>query len=390
MIPSTVQQEQEANERMMQPPPPVPQALAAELAPAANLEVIETNQQPPEQRKQKAANKDYSDGYGLFHISQLSDFILEVGVHAAWCSGIIELESTDFHYGAGITQKYRCSCNKRFVHKNCKWIKTDIVEYGRKYSRVQPELNIRIVKAAREVGVDLEKLSDLLAYMGIKTSAYRNVLHQERKIRIAIEDLSTERLQQNFCEHNVACRAQENYIGDIVWIDEYGVTHRVAQGPICFDGGGLTRAYGHKMKGGQAAFVVFSGLTGKPLLVVHYQVRAMTIKFVSNLHFIRYQIFLLRCFQIRCILCTRAYNKANEARKQKLYLDDVRVMEHEGKCYRNTHHGPANAEHYQAYDAARRLLLDDAGKYKPNTEMVFGSKVITDNDTYCEYSIFTC
>ena len=99
------------------------------------------------------------------------------------------------------------------------------------------------------------------------------MLHVERKIRSVIEDISKQRLKQNILEHNRACRLETNYRGDIIW-NEHGVTHRIAQGPISFDGAGLTRAYGHKMKGGQAVFIVFSLLTGKPIMVVHYQVSA--------------------------------------------------------------------------------------------------------------------
>ena len=169
LVPSTTALERDANKRMMQPPPPPPPQQ--DEANPANEEVNESANLPPQQKSKTIINKDYSDGYGLFHINQLSDFIQELAYHAAQCSGVVGLESTNFKYGAGITQTYKCSCKKKFVHKNCKWIKTDVVEEGRKYSRTQPELNVRIVKAAREVGVNLEKLCDLLAYMGIKTSA---------------------------------------------------------------------------------------------------------------------------------------------------------------------------------------------------------------------------
>ena len=69
-------------------------------------------------------------------------------------------------------------------------------------------------------------------------------------------------------------------------------------------------------------------------------------------------------------------------------MDDVRVMKHEGTCYKNTTHAPASAEHYQSEEAARRLLLDDAGNYKSDDEMLFGCKVVTDNDTYCKYPYY--
>ena len=66
----------------------------------------------------------------------------ELTYHAAVCDGVFNMEGTNFKNGAGITQKWKCSCNEIFTHRNCKWIKTDIVEEGRKCSRSQPELNI--------------------------------------------------------------------------------------------------------------------------------------------------------------------------------------------------------------------------------------------------------
>ena len=73
-------------------------------------------------------------------------------------------------------------------------------------------------------------------------------------------------------EHNAAARRQPTYRGDIVWTDEDGIEHHTAQGAGSFDGAGLTRAYQHKIKGSQAALIVFSLITGKPLIVLHDQV----------------------------------------------------------------------------------------------------------------------
>ena len=64
-----------------------------------------------------------------------------------------------------------------------------------------------------------------------------------------------------------------------------------------------------------------------------------------------------------------------------MYLDDIRVMEHVGRCWRNSLHGPAGAEEYAAIEAARLLLFNDLGEYRGDDEAVFFCKVCSDNDT---------
>ena len=253
---------EEANARMLQPPPERVLAQADQHQSDSEIE-----------RPTKTI--DYSDGFGLFLINELTDFIHELCCHASQCCGTYELEPIDFKSGAGITMKWKCcTCGIVFIHRNCKWIKTDIVEAGRQFSRSQPELNIRLFKAAREVGLNLETLVDFLAYVGVKVSAYGNVLHQERKVRTAIEDLSEERLKDNLREHNKAARNVPNYRGDIVWIGESGKVHHTAQGPGSLDGAGSTRSYDHKMKGTRSTLVVYSTLTTKPIMVVYDSVSA--------------------------------------------------------------------------------------------------------------------
>ena len=85
--------------------------------------------------------------------------------------------------------------------------------------------------------------------------------------------------------------------------------------------------------------------------------------------------------QAKCILCTRAYNEANRSREQKLYLDDIRVMKHKGKCWKTSTSGPGGMEEKQATEVARRLLYNGSGKYRGDDEAVFLAAVVTDNDT---------
>ena len=110
---------------------------------------------------------------------------------------------------------------------------------------------------------------DFLAFIGVKASAYNNMLHQEKKIRAAINDLSEARLKENLIEHVKAARSVPDYAGDLVWEDEHGNEHSTSQGPGSFDGAGCTRAYQHKIKGSRAVMIVFSSLTTKPIMVAY-------------------------------------------------------------------------------------------------------------------------
>ena len=259
--------EQQADARMRTPPPP-PQPLQSATEEEEGEEIEGAQDSTP------SSTIDYSDGFGLFLINDLNDFIVELTYHSAWCGGMFELEKIDFKDGAGITEKWKCcSCHQQYTHQNCNWIRTDIVEEGRRNSRSQPEINIRIVKAAREVGINFEKLTDFLAKLGVKASAYKNILHQERKVRQAIEELAETRLKENMREHVLATRNSPNYVGDIIWEDEQGNIHHTAQGHGSFDGAGLTRAYQHRIKGSRSAFIVYSLLTKKPIMKIYYSVR---------------------------------------------------------------------------------------------------------------------
>lgn len=90
-------------------------------------------------------------------------------------------------------------------------------------------------------------------------------------------------------------------------------------------------------------------------------------------------LFHYLSFQTKCILCTRAFNRAN--REERVPIESTaRAMQHEGICYRNTIHGPAVSEEYAATEAARRLLFDDAGNFRGEDSAVFLDVVVADND----------
>jgi len=69
-------------------------------------------------------------------------------------------------------------------------VKINVVERGRTFSRPQPEVNIRVAQSARENGMNLKQAQDFLAGMGVPVVNYDNLLHTERKVCEAIENLS--------------------------------------------------------------------------------------------------------------------------------------------------------------------------------------------------------
>ena len=97
----------------------------AEIEADANARMLQSAPSPAQpvdsenEQISKKAEIDYSDGFGLFLINRLTGFVQELTYHAAQCNGLFELENTSFRDGAGITQKWKCTCNKTFVHKNC-------------------------------------------------------------------------------------------------------------------------------------------------------------------------------------------------------------------------------------------------------------------------------
>jgi len=112
--------EREANHQMVQLPPPPPSPLLPSQPPLQPHPATDSEVEP------RSKDIDYTDGYGLFHVGELIDFIKELTYHTAGCGGVFNMEGTNFKNGAGITQKWKCSCNETFTHRNCKWIKTDI------------------------------------------------------------------------------------------------------------------------------------------------------------------------------------------------------------------------------------------------------------------------
>ena len=147
------------------------------------------------------------DGYGIFNLRMMTEFITNLTRHAAQCSAPLEITSMDKRYGAGIDQYWTCCCCKeRFRLRNCEWIRS-VVQRGKGWSRLQPALNLELAMGARVNGINHEKLIGFLqGSVGIKTMSRRNQKHIDLKICGAILQIYEKRQEENLKEHVEACQ----------------------------------------------------------------------------------------------------------------------------------------------------------------------------------------
>eukprot|EP00562_Extubocellulus_spinifer_P035642 CAMPEP_0178683350 /NCGR_PEP_ID=MMETSP0699-20121125/2262_1 /TAXON_ID=265572 /ORGANISM="Extubocellulus spinifer, Strain CCMP396" /LENGTH=540 /DNA_ID=CAMNT_0020327949 /DNA_START=236 /DNA_END=1858 /DNA_ORIENTATION=+ len=326
-------------------------AAAAAEASAAAASSAASNQ------KYGGSREVGGDGFCITHIGSRRNFVRDASAHTSACGGGAEMVYCEsVGHGSSIWEKYQCSkCDYAATYDTCSYVNTDTASRGRIRSRKQPETNIRIIKSAREAGVNLSKARELFTGAGIVMPAYRNMLEQESKIREVIESLSEERLEQNRREHCAAARRVPDYHGDIVWRDSKGELRSTCRGAACMDGGGLTRAYNHRYKGNQAAFIVISLVTNMPIGIV----------WTNN-----------SCG--KCIRALYKYQRSGNATSSANYMQH---MKHGGVCYRNSKCGPGTAEEPSAEQAAEEFLLNDAGEYRGDDTAIFLDEVVSDNDT---------
>ena len=152
-------------------------------------------------------------------------------------------------------------------------IKTPVVELSRHHSRTQPEINVRIAKAARDHGIGMtdKTIGFLQESIGVKVSNRRNTMHTHGKVRASIHNIAERRADENCRQHNRLTRSAPDYVGDIEW-EQDGVKHSTCQSSVCNDGAGAKRSYGNKHTRSQSASITTSALTKKPLCLAHGQV----------------------------------------------------------------------------------------------------------------------
>ena len=288
---------------------------------------------------------DYSgiegnEGYGLFDIAMLCDFIHEATSHAAGCGVPVSLKEVNKKHGAGISQTWKCpKCCATLELKNCRWVKS-VIETGRKWSRLQPEINLRIGMGARMNGINLEKLRGLLqGSMGVKVMNRKNARHLERKMRAAIHTMYGEMQKQNLRLHVESSKLRPDY-KPIAFVHN-GCTYVAHPGRASMDGVGKKRAYNHRINGDETALVVMSGEIGVPLTIVHSQV-SLFPSIVYPLISLLLSLLLTSLFfcieKNKCIKCTQTLMKQAMEMGDEFTVEALSTfsMEHDGICYRKS------------------------------------------------------
>ena len=325
------------------------------------------------------------DGNIIMQCCRMDDFISLVSSHSAKCGHEVVLIHRCTNHGAYVKEVWKChGCHAELELTNCEKVKTEVVERERRHSKHQPDVNLRIAKAFT-TGVNMTKTINFVSkILGIKMSNKKNLLHQNKKIRVAVSKVAKHRLTENRREHVRLSRAEDGYSGDIEW-EKDGVTHRTSRGRSSMDGASATRSYNHRHKSKQCIEVANSSITNKPIGLIHYQVShifCVKVHCFTNKTNTKYIVLQIHCY--RCALALNKNINDYEAETGLTVTVDQYSnfsMAHKGFCYRNSTHNPASAEEYQAYDIGRSLLLDEEGNYLGDDTAIFMSEIAADNDT---------
>ena len=294
-------------------------------------------------------------GYRVLDMDLELEFLQLIFRHGFECKGqgrpTLKLITRDKD-GWAMKDCFQCSCCKKlFDFKTSAYTKTEAVAPGRKYSRLQPVLNILVSNAAKQFGIGYTQLRKLALGIGLQAPTKTNAQDMGKKVQAAIKKVGKKCLIENRREHVRLCRAQDEYKGDIKWTGPDGEQRSIARGPVDTDGAGSTRSYNNRHTGSQHCSIMNSGLSKLPIGIVHKQ--------------------------ISCVMCQRAMTKAIAEGKQ---VTDA-TLSHHGICYRNSCHGPAVAEENSAATLAKDLLLDENGDYVGDDLAIFVDQICCDGDT---------
>ena len=229
-------------------------------------------QAQPERQLIADANIERYDGYCLMAVPKLEDFIRLSTAHSAQCGAELELIKRDTKVGAYMDEAWKCPvCLEELHLKSCDWVRTEEVAQGASHSRKQPDVNIRMVKAAALSGIGPQKAQEYNSQLGLKCSNDASWRTMHTKVKASIKSTFVERRMENRAKHNEATRASPNYVGDVVW-EQDGKQHSTSRGDVSQDGAGCTRSYTNHHRGRQSGFHVGSKVTGLPLSLIISQV----------------------------------------------------------------------------------------------------------------------
>ena len=97
---------------------------------------------------------------------------------------------------------WKCQCcGKELVFNNQHTVRSDVVAERARFSRLQPKINLDIVKGAKLEGIPHEQMIGLIRCMGIYAGKSSNTLKQATKVNAAIKHTFEERLTKNQKEH---------------------------------------------------------------------------------------------------------------------------------------------------------------------------------------------
>ena len=229
-------------------------------------------QEMPEDNLWRGCKIQPYDANIIVQCSRMDSFIELVSSHSAKCGHALIHTERCTKNGAYVKEVWVCPfCHEELVFKNCGMVKTTVVERERKWSREQAEVNMRIAMGLF-CGINMLKILNFMSsILGIKMSNKKNLLHQNKKLRAAVAEVSKNRLDENRREHVALCRETDEYSGDIT-TELNGQACSIAVGSVSIDGAAATRSYNHRHKSKQCIEVANSSITNKPIALVHYQV----------------------------------------------------------------------------------------------------------------------
>ena len=227
--------------------------------------------------------EDY-DGNCLMNVKRMEDFVRTATAHSAKCGKQLVLAQRDTSIGSYVQHTWKCPCcQEELSMENCEKVRSKEVAVGAKYSKHQPDFNLRAVKGARLSGINVTKLQEFMeGHMGIKLPTDNNLRKQMTKVHESIRDTYKQRKEGNKREHVNAVRASEKYSGDLTWGAD-GDLHSTSCGDLSTDGAGGTRIYNHRHRGRTSAFVVNSMETGLPVELVV----SMVSPCLDNVHIVQ-------------------------------------------------------------------------------------------------------
>ena len=109
------------------------------------------------------------DGTCFMKVNKMEDFIRRSTSHAAKCLSPLVLIQRWVHFcGTMLCETWKCPCcGEDLVFENQDMVRSDEVAEGARFSRLQPMINLEIVKGSKLEGIPHEQMLGLFRCMGI-------------------------------------------------------------------------------------------------------------------------------------------------------------------------------------------------------------------------------